>query len=142
MADQAGAAPWTIKSVPVETRQKAVKAAHAQDQTMAQWLVDAVNRLADRQAENQVIPPGKPAQNQQANLPDIDLAGLAAAISATGQALAATGQALAAAGTTPSKSLGREAAATLRHYIRAVRGLPSRQTKAKNRQTLQIEDLK
>ena len=79
--------------------------------------------------------PGKPAQNQQANLPDIDLAGLAAAISATGQALAA-------AGTTPSKSLGREAAATLRHYIRAVRGLPSRQTKAKNRQTLQIEDLK
>ena len=135
MADQAGAAPWTIKSVPVETRQKAVKAAHAQDQTMAQWLVDAVNRLADRQAENQVIPPGKPAQNQQANLPDIDLAGLAAAISATGQALAA-------AGTTPSKSLGREAAATLRHYIRAVRGLPSRQTKAKNRQTLQIEDLK
>jgi hypothetical protein len=54
MADNA---PWTIKSVPIEVRQRAVKAAHAQGQTMAQWLTDAVNRLADQQERNEVLEP-------------------------------------------------------------------------------------
>jgi hypothetical protein len=56
MADNA---PWTIKSVPIEVRQRAVKAAHAQGQTMAQWLTDAVNRLADQQERNEVLEPHK-----------------------------------------------------------------------------------
>ncbi|HTI81795.1 MAG TPA: hypothetical protein VL614_15205 [Acetobacteraceae bacterium] len=119
MADDA--ASWTIKSMPIETRQRAVKAAHAQDQTMAEWMVDAVNRLADQQAGNQVIPPGKPdPQRRAAELPDIDLQGLANAISATVGAIQA-------AGGKPPLSLGRDASATLRLYMRAARGLPEKE---------------
>jgi hypothetical protein len=124
-------APWTIKAVSIETRQMAVKAAHAQDQTMAQWLGDAVVRLANQQAGNLVIPPGKPEAMPPAQLPDVDLAGLAAAINAS---VAAT----LAAGGIPSRSLGRDAAATLRRYMRAARGLPERQTIPRNRQTSKL----
>lgn len=112
-------APWTIKSVPIEIRQKAVKAANAQGQTMAQWLADAVNRLADQQANNAIIPPSKPPAPMP--LPEIDLAGL-------GSALQAVTAAYQASCTVMPKSLGREAATTLRRYLRAVRGLPERQT--------------
>jgi hypothetical protein len=133
MADQSDTAPWTIKAVPVEIRQKAVKAAHAQDQTMAQWLVDAVNLLADRQAGNQVIPPGKPAPDVRANLSGIDLPGLAAMVEATTHAAIAAGSA-------PPKSLSRDAAATTRAYMRAARGLPPKQTTPQNRQTLLLEE--
>lgn len=111
----ADAAPWTIKGMPIEVRQKAVKAANAQDQTVAAWMTEAVNRLANQQAGNQVIPPGKP-ERPHAALPEIDLAGFA-------QAVAATVQAIQAAGGTPPKALGREAAATLRVHMRAARGL-------------------
>lgn len=132
MADES--ASWTIKSMPVDVRHRAVKAAHAQDQTMAEWLVDAVTRLADQQAGNRVIPPGKPAQERRpVEMPDIDLTGLAEALNATVAATQASGD-------TPPKSLGRDAAATLRRYMRAARGLPARQTrgqtKLENRQTL------
>ncbi|WP_428485954.1 hypothetical protein [Rhodopila sp.] len=118
MADQA---PWTIKAVPIETRQKALKAAHAQDQTMAQWLTDAVDRLADQQAANLVIPPGKP-EAKPAVTPDIDLADFAAAVNA------AVGATLAAGGK-PPKALGRDAAAMIRQYARAARGLPPQRTR-------------
>jgi hypothetical protein len=55
-------ASWTIKSVPVATRLKAVNAARAQDQTMAEWLVDVIEAATSRQDQNEVIPPGKPDQ--------------------------------------------------------------------------------
>ena len=102
---------------------------------MAQWLGEAVTQRANQQAGNLVIPPGKPAPAEPIPLPDIDLAGLAAAINA---AVGAT----VAAGATPSRSLGRDATATLRRYMRASRGLPERQTRrqtiVQNRQTLKL----
>lgn len=130
--------PWTIKAVPIETRKRAVRAANAQGVNMADWLTDAVNRLADQQAGNLVIPPGKPdAPREPEAMPAIDLHGLAAAIEAT---VAATQ----AAGRTPSIGLAREAAATIRHAMRAARGLPARQTKPRSGQTtplLESDDL-
>ncbi len=120
-------ASWTIKSVPVEIRQKAGKAANAQGQTMAQWLGDAVNRLADQQANNAVLPPD--AAPRTVALPSVDLAGLAAALTATVGAYAAAGRA-------PPLALGREASATLRRYMRGVRGLPDRQTDGQTRRLI------
>lgn len=124
-------APWTIKSVPVETRQMAVRAAQAQDQTMGEWIAVAVERMANQQATNLVLPPG-----EQSHAPIVsweptsalDLAGIAAAIQAT---LAAAQ----AASSEPPKGLAREAATTIRAYLRAARGLPPRKTTQRNRQT-------
>jgi hypothetical protein len=124
--------PWTIKAVPVETRQKAVRAAYAQGVVMAEWITDAVNRLADQQAGNLVIPPGKPEMPQQREaMPSIDLMGLAAAIEATVTAAEAAGR-------KPPAGLAREAAATVRQAMRAARGLPARQTKAPRGQTIEL----
>ena len=132
------ARPWTIKNVPDSIRNRATAAAHKQDQTTAEWLTHAVNLLADRQAGNEVIPPGKPTEPRggDATPPavDIDLAGFAQAVNATTAAIVA-------AGGTPPKSLGRDAAAVIRHYSRTARGLPSlppRQTGRQNGQTTRL----
>lgn len=138
MSDKPEATPWTIKSMPVEVRQKAVKAANAQDQTMAEWLVEAVNRLADQQANNLIMPPdsGKPTGKPDTHtLPEFDLNGFAHAVNASVAAMVA-------AGGQPPLSLGRDAVATVRYYARAARGLAPRQTKrqtnGQKRQTLQL----
>jgi hypothetical protein len=132
MADPADLASWTIKKVPRETKQKALKAANAADQTMGEWVVEMVDRVTDPHTANQVLPPGRPEPPAAAQpaLPEIDLAGMAALLTATLTALA-----------TPEapKGLGRDAAATLRRYMRAARGLPEpkrRQTQAENGQTI------
>lgn len=118
--------------MPVETRKRAVDAAASQDQTMAEWLTEAVNRKADQQAGNLVLPPGKPDKPEPAEpAPGIDLAGLGAAIQATVAAAAISGAKL-------PKGVAREAAATIRHAMRRARGLPDRQTKPRNGQTIQL----
>jgi hypothetical protein len=133
MADPADLASWTIKKVPRETKQKALKAANAADQTMGEWMIETVDRVTDPHTANQVIPPGRPeppAQPAQPALPEIDLAGMAALLNATLAALAAK---------EAPKGLGRDAAITLQRYMRAARGLPPpkrRQTKAENGQTI------
>jgi hypothetical protein len=126
-------APWTIKSVPIAIRQAAVRAAQAQDQTVAQWVSEAVSRLANQQAGNLVIPPDEP-DPAPIPAPGVDLTGLAAALNA---AVSAT----LAAGGTPSKALGRDATATLRRVMRAARGLPDRQTRPRNRQTTKLIEI-
>lgn len=57
MADRPEAAPWTIKGMPVATRQQVIRAANADNQTVAQFLVEAVNLLIDKRAGNLVMPP-------------------------------------------------------------------------------------
>ena len=81
MADQDPAAPWTIKAVPVQVREKAVRYARMEGCTMAEWLTKAVETQADRQDGNQVIPPGKP---EAPPLPSssVDLKDAAAALQA------------------------------------------------------------
>lgn len=58
--------PWTIKGFPSETRLRVIAAARAQDQSVAEWLVGAVNAVIDRQSGTQVIQPvyqpGKPGK--------------------------------------------------------------------------------
>lgn len=136
MADDAS---WTIKAVPIETRRKALKAANFKGLTVGRWLIQAVDRQADLEAANEVIPPGKPERPEPPTLPDIDLAGMAAAISAT---LAA----YQAAGDEPPKALALNASATLNRYLRAARWLsPSKgrpvakigQTRPLNGQTIE-----
>jgi hypothetical protein len=130
-ADKPDLANWTIKAVPVGTRLKAVRCAQAADQTVGEWIAEAVERMAHQQA-NMVLPPAEPpGRDAPAPSPWIDLPGLAAALQATA-ALAA------AAGMPPPRGLAREASATLRQYMRAARGLPDRQTNAARRQTVRL----
>ena len=83
----ADTAPWTIKSVSAETKEKAKRAAKAQDMTQAEWITAAVNLLADRQAQDGIIPPGRPEADRP--LVVIDLPGFAAALTATVAAIQA-----------------------------------------------------
>jgi hypothetical protein len=123
MSDHPESMPWTIKNVPADIRQKAVRAAKQAEQTMGEWITDQVNRATDPHTANQVIRPGRRAANRPpAPLPDIDLPGLASAINATVTALQAAGEEV-------PKGLGGEASKTIRAYMRAARGLPERQTR-------------
>ncbi len=122
MSDQPESMPWTIKSVPAEIRQRAVRAAKQAEQTMGEWISAVVNHATDPHTANRVIPPGKRAHRPPAPLPDIDLPGLASAITATVLALKEAGEEV-------PKGLGADASRTIRAYMRAARGLPERQTR-------------
>ena len=80
MADDAS---WTIKSVPIETRQKAIKAAAFKGLTVGKWLIQAVDRQANIEQANEVIPPGKPDKPPPVTMTDFDPAAFAAALNAT-----------------------------------------------------------
>jgi len=124
MADESERAPWTIKSVRVETRKLAVASAAKEGVPMAEWLDRAVRHQADLDRGNQVIPPGQPGQSitrfAPVQPPDqmgkLDLAGLA-------DALRAVATVAGAAEMPVPKALAREASALLRQQIRAARGL-------------------
>lgn len=133
MSDRANqVTPWTIKGMPVAVRKRATECAQRLDETVAEWMTRAVNRQADMEARNVVIPPGKPEANRVAqepvSMPQLDLAGLGAAV----QAVTAAYQ---AAGAKVPRAIGREAKATIEHYLRGMRGLPPRQTGRRNGQT-------
>jgi hypothetical protein len=130
MADQESSAPWTIKAVPVAVREKAVRYARMDGCTMAEWLTKAVETQANRQDGNQVIPPDKPGETA---LPVLSV-GLGEAAAAL-QSLATA----ASAGLPVSKTAARETVALIRAHIRVGRGLPPRQTRRQNGQTLHLE---
>src|SRR3954468_22733323 len=130
MADQDPAAPWTIKAVPVQVREKAVRYARMEGCTMAEWLTKAVETQADRQDGNQVLLPGKPEPTPLPS-PTVDLKDAAAALQALAQA--------ASAGLPVSKVAAREAVSLIRTHIRVGQGLPSRQTRPRNGQTMRLE---
>jgi hypothetical protein len=129
MADQDPAAPWTIKAVPVQVREKAVRYARMEGCTMAEWLTKAVETQADRQDGNQVILPGKPEPTPLPS-PTVDLKDAAAALQALAQA--------ASAGLPVSKVAAREAVSLIRAHIRVGQGLPSRQTRRQIGQTMRF----
>ena len=125
MTEELERAPWTIKSVSVETRKLAVASAAKQGVTMAEWLDRAVRNQANLDKENQVIPPSQTGQTlipfapvqllEQPGKP-MDLAGLADALRAVATITEAAAMPI-------SKSLAREASALLRQQIREARGL-------------------
>ena len=120
MADNA---PWTIKAVPVHVREKAVRYARMDGLTVAEWLARAVETEANRQDGNQIIPP-----DRLPTPPSIDLATIAAALSAMAQAQAA--------GLPVAKAAARETVAMIREHVRVGRGLPVRPTRPQIRQTI------
>jgi hypothetical protein len=133
MADQEGAAPWTIKSVPVAVREKAVRYARMDGCTMAEWLTKAVETQANRQDANLVIPPDKPRETPLV-VPSVGLGDAAAALQSLAQA--------SSAGLPVSKTAARETVALIRAHIRVGRGLPPRQTRRQNGQTLHLKHAK
>jgi hypothetical protein len=121
VADPIEAAPWTIKAVPVETRQKAVKAANADGQTVGQFLVEAVNLLVEKRAGNLILPAG-PDPTHNPLTPD-QLTARIMAVAALQQSTAAMKQASGRA--TGKLTLTRCLGSLDQHMIEA-EGLPPR----------------
>ena len=55
---------WTIKNMPVETRQKAVNAASSDGQSVVQFVTEVVLLLIDKRAGRYVLPPS-PSRRQK-----------------------------------------------------------------------------
>jgi hypothetical protein len=119
---------WTIKSVPLETRLRAVNAAKIAGVSVAAWLAQAVDLLAERQAGNAILPPPReawanPPANPQANnttgqskLGPNELAGLMQAAAALATAT----------GIKPTVRDMRRAYGLLDEMVRVTRGLGPR----------------
>jgi hypothetical protein len=64
---------WTIKNVSLETRMRAVNAAKLAGVSVAAWLAQAVDLLAERQGNNAILPPTespRPPATKPALTPD------------------------------------------------------------------------
>jgi hypothetical protein len=128
--------PMTIKAVPIATRLKMAACATRADETMAEFLVRAVDTQAAIDAGTQVIPPGQPDKPEDLPaLVSVETADLAALL----QAVAAVG---AVAPSLP-RSVAREAYGAARIRLREARGLPGKlvrragQTAMANGQTIE-----
>lgn len=119
-------APWTIKSVRVETRKLAVASAMKQGVPMAEWMDRAVRTQANVDKGNQVIPPGQSPPPRFAPVQLPDETGKPMDLTALADALRAVATVAGAADMPVSKSLAREASALLRQQIREARGLPGK----------------
>ena len=108
------AAPWTIKSISVATREAVTKAARREGLTVGQWLE---RRVAEWEADGSPVPVGStaPAKSRGDLREPLDLAGLA--------------QLLGALGTLPESGLRRDAERTTRAVLRQARGLAPRRTR-------------
>ena len=128
-------APWTIKNFPSDIKAKAAKSAQAAGVTQAEWVTAAVILLADRQSRDGLIPPPAPGRPEADPMPDVDLAGLAAAVSAVANAAELSGARV-------PKSLARNLATVCNRTMERALGRPPRQTGGRTiagkRQTLTI----
>ena len=135
-------APMTVKAMPVRVRQRALKAAAKQGQSMAEWLTRAIDQLADREeGERETFPdeagkPGKlpalPSQPSPVVIPTSFLTDLIDAMRAA-EAVAA------ASGVPVPKATAHHAFAILTNHLRKARGLPPvkpRQTRPQIGQTI------
>jgi hypothetical protein len=134
-------APMTVKGMPVRARQRALKAANKQGQSMAEWLTRAIDQLADREeGERETFP------DERANLPAI-VGPVSPAVIPPGflsdltEAMGAAKGIADAAGVPVPKATARHAFAILTDHLRLVRGLAPvkpRQTKPGKGQTLSV----
>jgi hypothetical protein len=138
---EADRAPWTVKSMRKITTKKAMVYANKAGETMAEWLDRAIHAEADRQDGTRILPPNErsasPADGPGAVAvytprAPVDVAALAELM----QAALATAQ---ASGVAPSKTMARHAQALVTAQLRQARGLPPRQTKRENGQTIEGE---
>jgi len=121
-------APWTVKSVPVETRKLAVSCATKTGETMAEWLARAVRNQANLETGERVIPP-KPEKVVAPAIAREDMAALVSLMTAVQSMAAAPSDQI------PS-SVVRQAVGMLRDQLRLARGKTLRQTSTKNWQTI------
>jgi hypothetical protein len=117
-------APMTIKAVPIKTRETIIRLSRLRKQTVAVWLANAVEQMAETQAGDgiafpktsqtlPVIPSGQPQQNR-ATIPITDLRdAMVAAVAIAG-----------ASGLPVPKTAARHALALLTAQLRHARGLP------------------
>jgi hypothetical protein len=120
-------APWTIKGMSVETRERAVRCARKRGISVAAWMANAVDDRANLEATDRVIPPGQtePTEGQTG----INLGDLAALL----QAIVAAQ----AAGVRGSRTAASHACAVASERLRALRGLPSPSVRLPPRQTIE-----
>lgn len=120
-------APWTIKGMSVETREKAVRYARKRGISVATWMANAVDDRANLEDGDRVIPPGQtePSNGQTS----VDLGELAALI----QALIAARE----SGVRGSRTAASRACAVASEQLRALRGLPSPSVSLPIRQTIE-----
>lgn len=104
------AAPWTIKSVSVATREAVTKAARRENLTVGQWLE---RRVAEWEAEGSPVPVSSPTP-----------AGPAPNLGELAQAWQAARSLADAAGIPVPPRLARAAFAAVQQATRQVRGLP------------------
>jgi hypothetical protein len=138
-------APMTIRSVPRATRETIIACAKRRDQTVAEWLVDAVTVVAGMQAGDRIDPamfdPAVPCLTPRSEcLPDrqtLVLDDVHAVLAALSAVSAATGMPI-------PKTAARHCYALLTAHVRAARGLPPlapRQTRGEKRQTIAGTDV-
>lgn len=127
-------APWTIKSVRVETRDLAVRSARAQGVTMGEWMDRAVPRQAEADKGNQVIPPGQPGQSLTLLNPMPERETMGKPVDSAGlESLANMAMMLGKGADMPGiKGAARDAAALLRDKLREARGMPPRRPRGRH----------
>lgn len=135
MADDKDGDRWTVRGVDAAARRRANECAGLRDQTLGAWLGGAIHEVADKQADDAIIPPGghggpsgrRPARQAEpsAGLPVL------ADVTAFVQAAAA----LAGSGFTLAGGSAREVNAALRAGGRLARGLPLLAPRQPSRQT-------
>lgn len=117
MADQGQTdrAPWTVKGLPTEARELITRCARKRGVSVAEWVTNAAQAQANREASDQVIPPGQtePVNGQTS----VDLGELAELLTAIVAAQAV--------GVRGAKTAGSHAVALASMQLRQMRGLPS-----------------
>jgi hypothetical protein len=138
-------AAMTVKGMPVRARQRALKAANKQGQSMAEWLTRAIDQLADREEGARETFPDERAN--RANPPAI-VGAVSPAVIPPGflsdltEAMGAAKGIADAAGVPVPKATARHAFAILTDHLRLVRGLgpvKPRQTRLEKGQTLSVD---
>lgn len=138
-------APMTVKAMPVRARQRALKAAAKQDQSMAEWLTRAIDQLADREEgaretfPDEAVKPGKPPALAELSSQVVIPPGFLTDLIEVMRAAEATAV---AAGVPVPKAVARHSYAILTARLRQVRGLPPvkpRQTRLQIGQTVSVE---
>lgn len=138
MDTPADKAPMTVKGMPVRARQRALKAAAKQDQSMAEWLTRAIDQLADREeGVRETFPDeaGKPGKPLALPSPTVIPEGFLTDLADTMRAAHAVSE---ASGIPIPKATVHHAYAVLANHLRFVRGLPPvkpRQTQPRIGQT-------
>ena len=107
----ATAKPWTIKAIPLETRNAAISAAEREGQTIGEWLTRAIRSQAQSDHQRDRAPAVvTPASDLKSDLNDIE------------RMVALAAQLATATGAPPPKGVSRAAYGLLRDRLERIKG--------------------